>query len=148
MAHADLPSNPLRKRRKGATRLSCAECRRSDRPILPFLLILIHPRLKLRCDRGIPCSSCVKRGCGAICPDVCLDVPCPLSPSCEYRPRAHSPPAKEIGWSKTTSSRCYPTSNRHPALFSLQHKNYMRKFLNSPTASDNLRMLCEAHMLS
>src|SRR5882757_3322925 len=27
-------------------------------------------RLKLRCDRAIPCSSCVKRGCGAICPDV------------------------------------------------------------------------------
>ncbi|KNZ80133.1 hypothetical protein J132_07123 [Termitomyces sp. J132] len=45
---------PIKKRRKGATRLSCAECR----------------RLKLRCDRGIPCGSCVKRGCGAICPDV------------------------------------------------------------------------------
>ena len=27
-------------------------------------------RLKLRCDRAIPCSSCVKRGCGPICPDV------------------------------------------------------------------------------
>ncbi|KAG5650570.1 hypothetical protein H0H81_011777 [Sphagnurus paluster] len=49
-------SSPSRKRRKGATRLSCAECR----------------RLKLRCDRGIPCSSCIKRGCGAICPDGCL----------------------------------------------------------------------------
>ncbi|KAF9523061.1 fungal-specific transcription factor domain-containing protein [Crepidotus variabilis] len=45
-----------KKRRKGATRLSCAECR----------------RLKLRCDRAIPCSSCVKRGCGAICPDGSL----------------------------------------------------------------------------
>ncbi|KAF9048213.1 hypothetical protein BDZ89DRAFT_1057787 [Hymenopellis radicata] len=45
-----------KKRRKGATRLSCAECR----------------RLKLRCDRSIPCSSCVKRGCGAICPDGSL----------------------------------------------------------------------------
>jgi len=44
---------PAKKRRRGATRLSCAECR----------------RLKLRCDRGIPCGSCVKRGCGAICPD-------------------------------------------------------------------------------
>ncbi|KAF8074759.1 fungal-specific transcription factor domain-containing protein [Lyophyllum atratum] len=49
-------SNPVKKRRKGATRLSCAECR----------------RLKLRCDRGIPCGSCVKRGCGAICPDGSL----------------------------------------------------------------------------
>ncbi|KAF8885022.1 fungal-specific transcription factor domain-containing protein [Infundibulicybe gibba] len=45
-----------KKRRKGATRLSCAECR----------------RLKLRCDRAIPCGSCVKRGCGAICPDGSL----------------------------------------------------------------------------
>ncbi|KAF8998591.1 hypothetical protein BDQ17DRAFT_1362076 [Cyathus striatus] len=45
-----------KKRRKGATRLSCAECR----------------RLKLRCDRAIPCSSCVKRGCAAICPDGSL----------------------------------------------------------------------------
>ncbi|KAJ4464687.1 fungal-specific transcription factor domain-containing protein [Lentinula lateritia] len=45
-----------RKRRKGATRLSCAECR----------------RLKLRCDRCIPCSSCVKRGTAAICPDGSL----------------------------------------------------------------------------
>ncbi|KAJ7257904.1 fungal-specific transcription factor domain-containing protein [Mycena haematopus] len=45
-----------KKRRKGATRLSCAECR----------------RLKLRCDRSIPCGSCIKRGCGAICPDGSL----------------------------------------------------------------------------
>lgn len=35
---------------------------------------LPHPqprphRLKLRCDRAIPCGSCVKRGCAAICPD-------------------------------------------------------------------------------
>ncbi|TFK51693.1 hypothetical protein OE88DRAFT_1658274 [Heliocybe sulcata] len=45
-----------KKRRRGATRLSCAECR----------------RLKLRCDRTVPCSSCVKRGCGAICPDGSL----------------------------------------------------------------------------
>ncbi|TFK74894.1 hypothetical protein BDN72DRAFT_787970 [Pluteus cervinus] len=44
------------KRRKGAARLSCAECR----------------RLKLRCDRSIPCGSCVKRGCAAICPDLSL----------------------------------------------------------------------------
>ncbi|KAH9975864.1 hypothetical protein BGW80DRAFT_1436388 [Lactifluus volemus] len=47
---------PAKKRRRGATRLSCAECR----------------RLKLRCDRAIPCGSCVKRGCGAICPDGSL----------------------------------------------------------------------------
>lgn len=29
----------------------------------------IYSRLKLRCDRAIPCGSCVKRGCAAICPD-------------------------------------------------------------------------------
>jgi hypothetical protein len=37
-----------------------------------FRLFLSDPfifRLKLRCDRGIPCGSCLKRGCGAICPD-------------------------------------------------------------------------------
>ncbi|EIN06066.1 hypothetical protein PUNSTDRAFT_54365 [Punctularia strigosozonata HHB-11173 SS5] len=45
-----------KKRRRGANRLSCAECR----------------RLKLRCDRSVPCSSCVKRGCSAICPDGSL----------------------------------------------------------------------------
>ena len=42
---------------------------------LPFLLLSVFYlyficRLKLRCDRQIPCSSCVKRGCGPICPDV------------------------------------------------------------------------------
>ncbi|PCH44398.1 hypothetical protein WOLCODRAFT_76356 [Wolfiporia cocos MD-104 SS10] len=45
-----------KKRKRGATRLSCAECR----------------RLKLRCDRQIPCGSCIKRGCSAICPDGSL----------------------------------------------------------------------------
>ncbi|KZT43120.1 hypothetical protein SISSUDRAFT_1040557 [Sistotremastrum suecicum HHB10207 ss-3] len=33
--------------------INCAECRRS----------------KLKCDRKIPCTSCVKRGCANICPD-------------------------------------------------------------------------------
>ncbi|KAF9078131.1 fungal-specific transcription factor domain-containing protein [Rhodocollybia butyracea] len=60
MSSAHAPKRPdetvQRKRRKGATRLSCAECR----------------RLKLRCDRAIPCSSCVKRGTAAICPDGSL----------------------------------------------------------------------------
>ncbi|KAF9450696.1 hypothetical protein P691DRAFT_664764 [Macrolepiota fuliginosa MF-IS2] len=32
--------------------LSCAECR----------------RLKLKCDKKVPCSSCVRRGCESICP--------------------------------------------------------------------------------
>ncbi|KAF9263295.1 hypothetical protein L218DRAFT_1077293 [Marasmius fiardii PR-910] len=38
------------KRVKG--QISCAECR----------------RLKLKCDKKTPCSSCVRRGCGSICP--------------------------------------------------------------------------------
>ncbi|TIA85374.1 hypothetical protein E3P99_04014 [Wallemia hederae] len=36
--------------------LSCGECR----------------RLKLKCDREFPCSSCKKRGCAAICPEGTL----------------------------------------------------------------------------
>ncbi|EJD46867.1 hypothetical protein AURDEDRAFT_86868 [Auricularia subglabra TFB-10046 SS5] len=45
------------KKRRGP--VSCAECR----------------RLKLKCDRKLPCSSCLKRGCAAICPNgMCSDV--------------------------------------------------------------------------
>ncbi|KAJ7747903.1 hypothetical protein DFH07DRAFT_747477 [Mycena maculata] len=33
--------------------IACAECR----------------RLKMRCDKTVPCSTCVKRGCGALCPN-------------------------------------------------------------------------------
>ncbi|KAJ7028724.1 hypothetical protein C8F04DRAFT_963706 [Mycena alexandri] len=33
--------------------IACAECR----------------RLKIRCDKIVPCSTCVKRGCGALCPN-------------------------------------------------------------------------------
>ncbi|KAF8153104.1 fungal-specific transcription factor domain-containing protein [Crassisporium funariophilum] len=36
--------------------LSCAECR----------------RLKLKCDKTVPCSSCKRRGCSAICPNGSL----------------------------------------------------------------------------
>ncbi|KAL4076862.1 fungal-specific transcription factor domain-containing protein [Scleroderma yunnanense] len=39
------------KRNRGA--ISCAECR----------------RLKLKCDKTVPCSSCKRRGCSAICPN-------------------------------------------------------------------------------
>ncbi|KAJ3994298.1 fungal-specific transcription factor domain-containing protein [Lentinula boryana] len=44
-----------RTKRRG-TALSCAECR----------------RLKLKCSRVFPCGNCVKKGCGAICPDGSL----------------------------------------------------------------------------
>ncbi|EFP91946.2 uncharacterized protein PGTG_18397 [Puccinia graminis f. sp. tritici CRL 75-36-700-3] len=49
----NLPTPPKRRPRH---RLSCAECR----------------RLKLKCDRTWPCSSCTKRGCARICPDGTL----------------------------------------------------------------------------
>ncbi|KAI0293876.1 fungal-specific transcription factor domain-containing protein [Multifurca ochricompacta] len=42
------------KRSRGA--IACAECR----------------RLKLKCDKGIPCSSCTRRGCPSICPNGSL----------------------------------------------------------------------------
>lgn len=50
--------------------IACAECRR-------FLQIRLitqprhsqSPRLKVRCDRKIPCSSCIRRGCSAVCPN-------------------------------------------------------------------------------
>ncbi|PPQ66791.1 hypothetical protein CVT24_008700 [Panaeolus cyanescens] len=45
------PPNKATRRIRGE--IACAECR----------------RLKIRCDRTIPCSTCVKRGCGALCPN-------------------------------------------------------------------------------
>ncbi|KAH8830763.1 fungal-specific transcription factor domain-containing protein [Flagelloscypha sp. PMI_526] len=38
--------------RRSRGEISCAECR----------------RLKLKCDKKIPCSSCIRRGCQSICP--------------------------------------------------------------------------------
>ncbi|KAI3612460.1 hypothetical protein WG66_009912 [Moniliophthora roreri] len=39
--------------RRSRGEISCAECR----------------RLKLKCDKRIPCSTCVRRGCPSICPN-------------------------------------------------------------------------------
>ncbi|WWC65511.1 uncharacterized protein I303_108129 [Kwoniella dejecticola CBS 10117] len=41
------------KKRKQRQQFSCAECR----------------RLKLKCDRQIPCANCVRRACGHLCPE-------------------------------------------------------------------------------
>ncbi|WVQ84771.1 hypothetical protein IAT38_006928 [Cryptococcus sp. DSM 104549] len=53
---------PPRKRRKQRPQLSCTECR----------------RLKLKCDRVVPCSSCVRRHCTGLCqlaePDNIVEV--------------------------------------------------------------------------
>ncbi|GLB43693.1 putative fungal specific transcription factor [Lyophyllum shimeji] len=47
---------PKVRRKPGRVPTSCAECR----------------RLKLRCDKNVPCEKCVSRGCGSICPDGSL----------------------------------------------------------------------------
>ncbi|KAF6761160.1 fungal-specific transcription factor domain-containing protein [Ephemerocybe angulata] len=44
---------PKVKKKPGRTPTSCAECR----------------RLKLRCDKNVPCEKCVSRGCAEICPN-------------------------------------------------------------------------------
>ena len=55
--------------------ISCAECRRCVRtPVYALSIILmsiclhVH-RLKLKCDKKIPCGSCIRRGCTTICPN-------------------------------------------------------------------------------
>ncbi|KAA1467856.1 hypothetical protein DENSPDRAFT_833009 [Dentipellis sp. KUC8613] len=47
---------PKQRRRPGRVPVSCAECR----------------RLKLRCDRKVPCETCTKRGCASVCPNGTL----------------------------------------------------------------------------
>lgn len=56
----------------GRGQISCAECRRSA---FEFILYMNMSsfwfrdfRLKIRCDKQIPCGSCIRRGCDAICP--------------------------------------------------------------------------------
>ncbi|KAI0958195.1 hypothetical protein AcV7_004081 [Taiwanofungus camphoratus] len=44
--------------RRARGEISCAECR----------------RLKLKCDKKVPCSSCVRRGCTTICPNGSLSA--------------------------------------------------------------------------
>ncbi|KAF9495618.1 hypothetical protein BDN71DRAFT_1416721 [Pleurotus eryngii] len=56
MAGARDSAQPKPQKKRGRVPTSCAECR----------------RLKLRCDRSVPCEKCVSRGCGSICPDGAL----------------------------------------------------------------------------
>ncbi|KAL1940728.1 hypothetical protein VTO73DRAFT_7769 [Trametes versicolor] len=64
-----MPAEPRRNSRKISTddeielkrargEVSCAECR----------------RLKLKCDKKLPCGSCVRRGCTSICPNGSLSA--------------------------------------------------------------------------
>jgi hypothetical protein len=50
--------------------IACAECRRSVLRSLPSLIVTeLRRRLKLKCDKNVPCSSCTRRGCPSICPN-------------------------------------------------------------------------------
>ncbi|KAK6904287.1 hypothetical protein I203_107803 [Kwoniella mangroviensis CBS 8507] len=51
--NAEAGSSNEGKKRSKQPQLSCAECR----------------RLKLKCDREIPCSNCMRRKCAELCPD-------------------------------------------------------------------------------
>ncbi|THU95168.1 hypothetical protein K435DRAFT_666942, partial [Dendrothele bispora CBS 962.96] len=46
------------KRSSGKSFVSCAECR----------------RLKIKCDKQIPCTSCHHRGCAVLCPNGSLST--------------------------------------------------------------------------
>ncbi|TFK21631.1 hypothetical protein FA15DRAFT_672387 [Coprinopsis marcescibilis] len=56
MPPSDKVKEPKVKKKPGRRQTSCAECR----------------RLKLKCDKGVPCEKCVSRGCAQICPDGVL----------------------------------------------------------------------------
>lgn len=139
---------PAKKRRRGATRLSCAECRRSLQSpfsfISPFLNIVVF-RLKLRCDRGIPCGSCIKRGCGAICPDGNYILGLLLETvSAHNRLQGHLPLARAIGTSLTMFVTCLvPTPDidlylHPPKSCTRRSRNYVLVFVI-------LRMRSEHH---
>jgi len=54
--------------------ISCAECRRFEPSVLYILDITFVTRLKLKCDKKLPCGSCVRRGCPTICPNGAPDT--------------------------------------------------------------------------
>ena len=152
------PVNGEKKRKRGATRLSCAECRRyvrfgvySGPP--PTTVPHPPPRLKLRCDRAIPCGSCVKRGCAAICPDgPCLFPHSLLAPFLiGSKPpsaiQAPSPQAREIGtWLPLCRLPLLPHSHlAHPDSSSPPLKTSTKRSISSPIASVNSRMPSAHH---
>lgn len=133
---------PAKKRRKGATRLSCAECRRyvisALSSLINFILICMS-RLKLRCDRAIPCSSCVKRGCGPICPDVGCSSYTIRLPSHYLSGLPHDRPRKSV--KSTVIFSLWRHSYKYPTDLSLlRHKNCMRKYPNWQRAFENWKM--------
>lgn len=140
---------PAKKRRRGATRLSCAECRRSFQSPFSFPSpspdILVF-RLKLRCDRGIPCGSCVKRGCGAICPDGKYTLGLLLeTTSAHDHLQGLLPLDRAIGTSLRMSVTCLvPTL--HIGLYLHPPKSCTRRSQNCVLVSVILRMRSEHRM--
>ncbi|KAL5633337.1 hypothetical protein ACGC1H_003737 [Rhizoctonia solani] len=57
MSHSVADTN-IPQRRRGVGPLSCRECR----------------RLKLKCNRQFPCTSCERRGCASVCPNGVVEA--------------------------------------------------------------------------
>ncbi|CAE6405038.1 unnamed protein product [Rhizoctonia solani] len=57
MSHSIADTN-IPQRRRGVGPLSCRECR----------------RLKLKCNRQFPCTSCERRGCASVCPNGVVEA--------------------------------------------------------------------------
>ncbi|KAF8738774.1 Methyltransferase, partial [Rhizoctonia solani] len=57
MSHSVADTN-IPQRRRGVGPLSCRECR----------------RLKLKCNRQFPCTSCERRGCASVCPNGIVEA--------------------------------------------------------------------------
>ncbi|KAG6902306.1 hypothetical protein C0995_001916 [Termitomyces sp. Mi166 len=62
--------------RRARGEISCAECRRHVTSIFVSLEISFSTisRLKLKCDKKLPCGSCTRRGCPSICPNGSLST--------------------------------------------------------------------------
>jgi len=43
-----------------------------------LIVTKIRCRLKLKCDKSVPCSSCTRRGCPSICPNGTYSLICPF----------------------------------------------------------------------
>ena len=112
--------------------------------LLPIVLNFLVFRLKLRCDRGIPCGSCVKRGCGAICPDGNYRYTQSETETTAAHDtlQGHLPQDKAIG----TSLRRLVTGiilTLHIASYSPPPKSYMRRSRNCVLAFAISRMASE-----
>ena len=144
----DAQEHVSKKRRKGATRLSCAECRRYALSLHPAFHLLTIQRLKLRCDRSIPCGSCVKRGCGAICPDVRSQIPPLVFQPTHYLPQGSLTTGQ--GNRYIFHLHCYP-NKFHPvsclASSWPRHRNYTKRSRNSQIVSGNSKMPSAHHMV-